>query len=163
MGAAPARGSWGILEILMQRFGTTVVASPMAPIRDLPMIVFADDDDDDAFLLERLLRQAGVRNPLRRFHDGEEIVQYLEGASALPCMVFLDLKMPKLIGFDVLSWIRKEPRLAGVKVYMMSGGREPRDETTAERLGADDYFTKFPPPEVLADLVGSECSGRSRA
>jgi CheY-like chemotaxis protein len=68
-------------------------------------------------------------------------------------VVFLDIKMPKLDGFEVLRWIRKQGDLATLPVVMLSGSDEPRDLRRAVELGATRYVIKHPPPEVIAELM----------
>jgi DNA-binding response OmpR family regulator len=73
--------------------------------------------------------------------------------------VFLDVKMPELDGFQTLRWIRGEERLNGVSVVMLSGSGEARDTELAQRLGADAYLVKYPPPDVFARLVADAGRG----
>jgi CheY-like chemotaxis protein len=105
-------------------------------------ILIADDDVDDLFFARRSLQKAGVSGEIRTCSDGREVVVWLEQAmqqpeGLLPRIVFLDVKMPELDGFQTLRWIRGEERLNGVSVVMLSGSGEARDTELARRLGSD--------------------------
>ena len=123
------------------------------------VILVADDDADDLFLMRRLLAKAGIKNPVISCRNGDEVVSFLRLAASAsekavrPCVVFLDIKMPKLDGFEVLRWIRKQGALANLPVVMLSGSDEPRDLRRATELGATRYVIKHPPPEVIAELM----------
>lgn len=75
-----------------------------------PVVLLVEDSDDDAFFFVRALEKAGTICSLQRAVDGAEAVNFLRNALAaprekFPRVVFLDLKMPLLNGFEVLEWI----------------------------------------------------------
>src|SRR5580765_2760140 len=80
-------------------------------------ILVAEDNPDDAFLLKRAFAQAGINVRLDFVQDGEQVIHYLKGengygdreAHPFPVLLLLDLKMPRLDGFDVLEWLRQQP------------------------------------------------------
>ena len=129
------------------------------------VILVADDDADDLFLIRRLLTKAGVKNPVMDFRNGDELVSFLRPVAAAaekngrPCVLFLDIKMPKVDGFEVLRWIRKQSAFANLPVVMLSGSDEPRDIKKATELGATRYLIKHPPVEVVSRLV-AEWTGK---
>ena len=135
----------------------------------LAPIMMVDDDDDDVALFSRRLKQAGIKNPLLHFRNGGDaflfLKQFCEGdktKATLPVVLFLDVNMQGLSGFDVLVWSRQQPELAGMKIFMLSGAREEWDSQIATKLGADDYLEKFPEPHALAGLLSSMCVIPSR-
>src|SRR5438128_10999889 len=83
-------------------------------------ILLVEDDEGDILLLRRAFRNARIANPLIEVRDGQAAIQYLSGDGdfaertryPLPFLILLDLRMPKLSGFEVLAWIRDEPALA---------------------------------------------------
>jgi CheY-like chemotaxis protein len=132
----------------------------MIPDPSLPPIMIVDDDEDDMLLLARRLQAAGVRNRLLNFRNGGEAFLFLkpfcppaESRGKLPAIMFLDVNMPGLSGFDVLAWVRQQPALANMKVFMLSGANEAWDAQIATKLGADEYLLKFPPAESLTALL----------
>ncbi len=134
----------------------------MKPDRALPPLMMVEDDQDDALLFARRLKEAGVPNPLLHFRNGGDAFMYLKqfcvGEKPLeerPCLVFLDVNMPNLSGFDVLAWARQQPALRGLKIVMLSGATEPWDAKIAAKLGADDYLMKFPDAAKLTSVLRS--------
>lgn len=126
------------------------------PTASLPPILVADDESSDVFFLRRALLKAGVPNPIIGVADGEELLAFLNGATfggLIPCALFLDIKMPRMGGFDALAAIRRHPSLAGLKVIMLTGSDLQADVDRAKDLGADAFLTKFPPPEKLATVL----------
>src|SRR3954470_2167935 len=128
----------------------------------LPPLMLVDDDDNDALLVARRFKQAGIANPLIHFRNGGDAFLFLkqfcppdETQIQLPAVMFLDVNMPGLSGFDVLIWARQQATLDGMKIVMLSGAEEEYDAAIAAKLGADDYLVKFPEPSVFADLIAA--------
>src|SRR4051812_32041795 len=128
----------------------------------LPPLMLVDDDDNDALLVARRLKQAGIAHPLIHFRDGADAFLFLkqfcppeETQIQLPAVMFLDVNMPGLSGFDVLIWARQQAALDRMKIVMLSGANEEWDAAIAAKLGADDYLIKFPPGEVFTQLIES--------
>jgi CheY-like chemotaxis protein len=125
------------------------------------VILVADDDENDAFFIERALKDAQVANPLRRVRDGEEAIAYLKGEDGysdrekfpLPHLMLLDLKMPRKNGFEVLEWVRLQPGLKRLPVIILTSSREDADINRAYDLGANTYLVKPAKPESLLDMA----------
>ena len=125
-------------------------------------ILVAEDDPTDAFFFQRAFRRAGIPVTLHFVRDGQEVIDYIEGAGGYgdrtvypqPQLLLLDLRMPKLDGFDVLKWIRKRPDLAHILVVLFSSSDEPRDISRAYDLGANWYMVKPHSMEELTGMVG---------
>lgn len=130
------------------------------------VILVADDDPNDLFLLRRRFSKAGLKNPVVCFRDGTELVTFLRpialsGENGVrPVAIFLDIKMPGLDGFEVLRWIRRQRALKEIPVVVLSGSDEPRDVKRATELGAVRFVIKHPPPEIFARLVTELCVER---
>lgn len=124
-------------------------------------ILLVEDNEDDAFLMQRALKSAGISNPLQLVEDGHEAVEYLSGHGQysnreqhpVPAIVFLDLKLPLKRGLDVLAWIRSQPELKGLIVVVLTSSNEPSDLREAYRLGANSYIVKPPTASQLLDLA----------
>jgi len=126
-------------------------------------ILVADDDQNDAFLLKRAFVRAGINTPMNFVEDGEQAVSYLEGrapfadrqAFPLPNLVLMDLKMPRMDGFEVLRWVRRQPVLRRLPVLVFSSSADHRDVDLAYELGASGYAVKPSKHDELQDLVVS--------
>lgn len=132
------------------------------------LILQVEDSEDDVFMMKRVLKKAGVENPLRVVWDGQEAMDYLSAAvdpkrrdeNPLPFLVLLDLKLPYRDGFEVLEWIRKQEALREVTVAMLTGSGETRDRQRALALGARAYLVKPASIDDIRRLLGSlEASG----
>jgi CheY-like chemotaxis protein len=125
------------------------------------IVLLVEDSDDDAFFFERAFANAGVSGLLIHVSNGGEAIKYLESATRDSLdlfqshVVFLDLKMPILNGFDVLKWIRE--RGIAVEVVVLSGSDIESDMEQARALGAADYLVKpILPPELKKRLMREE-------
>lgn len=121
-------------------------------------ILQVEDDPNDVFFLQKAMTKAGVLNPIQVMSDGQEAIDYLKGAGKFfdrakfpfPCLVLLDLKLPYVMGLDVLSWIRSQVGTA-LPVIMFSASAEDADIVTSYRLGANAFLTK---PSEASKLEG---------
>jgi CheY-like chemotaxis protein len=128
-----------------------------------PPILYAEDDENDAFLMQRAFNQAGIANPLRIVEDGRSAMQYLAGTGAgvdhqshpAPCLILLDLKMPGQSGFDVLQWVRTQPATCTLPVIVLTSSSQDSDIHRAYLLGANGYLIKPGKPEELLAIVKS--------
>jgi two-component system response regulator len=123
-------------------------------------ILQVEDDPNDVFLLQHAMRKMGVTNPLQIASDGRQAIDYLKGAGKftdrgrfpLPCLVLLDLKLPYVMGLEVLRWIRQQPGPA-LPVVMLTASAEDADIATAYGLGANAFLTKPSEASKLEDMV----------
>ncbi len=123
-------------------------------------VLIAEDDAGDVFLLQRAFAAAQVPASLHFVRDGQEAIDYLEGESEfgdrktypLPDLMLLDLKMPRLNGFDVLSWVRQQPGLKRL-VTILTSSDQPQDINRAYDLGANSYLLKPHSSNELSELV----------
>jgi CheY-like chemotaxis protein len=120
------------------------------------VFLLVEDDEDDVFFMKRAFDHAALRNPLHVVTSGEQAIDYLTGKNGyedrqkfpLPNVIFLDLKMPGLNGFDVLKWIRSEQK-SDVRIAVLTSSPEEIDRRKARELGADCYLLKPPDPSML--------------
>lgn len=131
-------------------------------MREQALILLVEDREDDVLLLRRSFQKAGIGNPIQVVGNGEEAINYFSGTGRysnreefpLPELVLLDLKMPKVDGFEVLRWVRSQPELAGLRVVVLSSSESIRDVNLAYALGANSFLVK---PADFNDFV--ELSG----
>jgi CheY-like chemotaxis protein len=124
-------------------------------------ILLVEDDENDVFFFKRAAKLAGMMNPLHVAQDGQQAIDYLKGTGAyadrtqfpLPSLVLLDLKLPHVMGLDVLKWIRAQPELQTVIVIVFTSSRLAPDIDTAYRLGANSYVTKPATPGRLQAML----------
>jgi len=124
-------------------------------------VLVAEDSDDDALLLTRAFRKAGIGKPVHVCRDGQEMIDYLSGADKfkdrttypLPSMLLVDLKMPKVNGFEVLAWLKENESLRDLRAAVLSSSDHPSDMKRAYELGASYYFVKPNVPEELTAMV----------
>jgi two-component system response regulator len=113
----------------------------------VPTVLLVEDDDDDVDVTLLAFKRAGLSN-VAIARDGVEALQYLHGRPPeeapppLPKVVFLDLRMPRLDGFQVLKALRTHPRTAFLPVVVLTASREPRDLEESYAAGANSYVRK---------------------
>src|SRR6266404_974484 len=125
-------------------------------------ILQVEDDPNDVFLLQHALTKMGVANPIQIARDGQQAIDYLQGAGKFadrakfpfPCLVLLDLKLPYVMGLDVLGWIRKHPGTA-LTVVMLTASGEDADIAAAYGLGANGFLVKPSESGKFEDMVKS--------
>ena len=124
------------------------------------IILLAEDEPNDALLIERALLRADIHNPVMVVRDGQEAIDYLEGIGPfadreqfpLPTLALLDIKMPKKNGLEVLEWVRHNGS-GGLKlmpVIIMSSSSIQEDIDRAYQLGVNAYLVK---PTAFDKLV----------
>jgi CheY-like chemotaxis protein len=112
-------------------------------------ILQVEDDPNDVYLFQHAMTKAGVTNPIQVAVDGQQAIDYLQGIGKFedrekypfPFLVLLDLKLPYVMGLDVLKWIRKQ-RGTDLTVLMLTASGEEADVQSAYRLGANGFLTK---------------------
>ena len=114
-------------------------------------ILLVEDDLNDIFLVKRAFKMARSQNPLQVVTDGQEAIQYLRGDGKysdrrtypLPKLIVMDIKMPRLSGFEVLEWVKGDGKpLRRIPVVIVSSSGNPADVNRAYELGANAYMVK---------------------
>src|SRR5271170_3881829 len=98
-------------------------------------VLLVEDNQDDVFVMKMACQRTGIPHLLRVVTDGVMAVDYLSGIGdyadrtvhPLPDVVFLDIKMPKRDGHEVLKWIRAQPALKNLPVVMLTGSVQSAD------------------------------------
>ena len=104
-------------------------------------ILLVEDNPDDEALTVMALR--GVPATLEVARDGQEAMDYLTSdGKALPRLVLLDLKLPKIGGLEVLRRIREDDRTRLTPVVVLTSSNAPNDVVASYRLGANSYVRK---------------------
>lgn len=112
-------------------------------------ILLAEDDPRDAQLTTRALAESKAPDDVVIARDGAETLDYLfgralasHGSRTRPCVVLLDLKMPKVNGLEVLRTIKNDPHLRTIPVVMLTSSRQEQDVAESYQLGANAYVVK---------------------
>jgi CheY-like chemotaxis protein len=129
------------------------------------VILLVDDDEVDVLMFRRALAQAKLAYPLAVAREGQQALDYLAGAGKfadrskhpLPSYVLLDLKLPKVSGLEVLSWMKRSEAVKDIPVAILSGSAEGNDIERSKGLGIDEYLVKpagFPDLQALIERLG---------
>jgi two-component system, response regulator len=106
-------------------------------------ILLVEDSADDQELISRALKRANVQNPIVIANDGQEALYLLHGTGKpLPALVLLDLKLPRINGFEVLAKLRADPRTRNLPVVVLSSSSEMEDINQSYDIGANSYIRK---------------------
>jgi len=105
-------------------------------------ILLVEDNSDDRELTLCAFQQSGVANEVAIARDGAEALAWLRDAPALPAVVLLDLKLPKIDGLEVLRRIRADPRAHLLPVVILTTSKEQQDVVQSYSLGANSYIRK---------------------
>jgi len=123
-------------------------------------ILIAEDDDGHAELVVEQLQNAGVSCPFRRFHDGQEVLDLLLPADGepgwdreSPCLVLLDINMPRVDGLTVLRRLKGDPATRGIPVIMLTTTDDPGEVAACYGLGCNLYITKPVEFEAFAETL----------
>ena len=129
-------------------------------ITETKTILQVEDDLNDVLFLRRAMEKVGVANPIQIVTDGQEAIDYLQGAGKFfdrvifpfPCLVLLALKLPYVMGLDVLKWIRNQPGTV-LPVVILSASAHEADIAGAYRLGANAFLRKPFESRQLVDIA----------
>jgi two-component system, response regulator len=114
------------------------------------VILLVEDNPDDEALTLRALKKNNISNEVVVAHDGSEALDYLFGegmyagrdTQIVPQVVLLDLKLPKVDGFDVLRKMRADDRTKRLPVVILTSSNEEQDRISGYDLGANSYVRK---------------------
>src|SRR5207248_9188486 len=124
-------------------------------------VLLAEDDRDEVFLLRWAFRQAGLPHHIIYVPDGVAMIEYLNGDAPfgdwaqypLPQLLLLDLKMPRVNGFEVLAWLGTHPEFSALPALVLSSSVFQADSDKARDLGAREFLTKPHDVEELVTLL----------
>lgn len=125
------------------------------------IILLVDDNPDDVFLAQRALKKSNIANEVVVAMNGEEALDYLFGTGKyagrnlreMPVVILLDLKMPKLDGFEVLKQVRGNPITKLLPVVILTASKEDVDLVKSYVTGCNAYVSKPVDFNQFADAV----------
>jgi two-component system, response regulator len=124
-------------------------------------ILLVEDNPDDEELTLVGLKKSGVLNDVHIVRDGEEALDFLFASGdyrnrdpkEIPAVILLDLKLPKMGGFDILHQIRSNPLTSCVPVVILTSSSEEEDVVASYKMGANSFLRKPVEFDRFADAV----------
>jgi CheY-like chemotaxis protein len=123
------------------------------------VILIADDDPGHVRLIERNLQRAGLTNPIERFENGQEILDFLfrrgnhQRAEETHYLLLLDIRMPRVDGVEALRQIKADPELKKIPVIMLTTTDDPREVERCHELGCNNYIVKPVDYEKFSEAI----------
>jgi CheY-like chemotaxis protein len=114
-------------------------------MKDMRRILIIEDNVDDEELLRRELRKAQLDEHIQVIRDGGQAMEYLtdeHSDSARLAAIFLDLRLPKVHGLQILKAVRAQERLREVPIIVLTSSNAPEELAECERLGVTCFVTK---------------------
>jgi CheY-like chemotaxis protein len=106
-------------------------------------ILLLEDDRVDAMTVKRALGELGVSNPLEVRGNGEEGLEYLrDEASSPPCIILLDLNMPRMNGIEFLQTVKRDEKLRRIPVVILTTSQAEQDKVASFDLSVAGYIVK---------------------
>jgi CheY-like chemotaxis protein len=129
-------------------------------MRSEVIILIADDDLGHSRLIEKNLRRAGLHNPIERFENGQEILDFLfrrgtgrHRGVENSYLLLLDIRMPQVDGVEVLRQIKTADELKKIPVIMLTTTDDPREVARCHGLGCSNYLVKPVDYDKFADAI----------
>lgn len=130
------------------------------PMTHEVMILIADDDAGHARLIEKNLQRIGLHNPILRFENGQDILDFLfrrgkgpQRTTDTAYLLLLDIRMPKVDGVEVLRQIKADADLRKLPVTMLTTTDDPREVERCHALGCSNYIVKPVDYEKFSEAI----------
>jgi CheY-like chemotaxis protein len=117
------------------------------------LFLLADDDHDDAELFAEALQSIDKSVTFRHVEDGQAVFSLLNTMETKPDIIFLDLNMPAMNGWQCLTKLKGDESLKHIPVIMYSTSSNPRDKEIARELGAHGFITKPSDFKLLKQML----------
>jgi CheY-like chemotaxis protein len=125
------------------------------PVRKRLKILLVEDNEADVWLFCEAFETLQIQHDIQVVRDGEAALNLLTGPNrtdAPPEIILLDINMPKIDGFAVLTTVRANPELRAIPIIILTSSRDQQDIRRAHELGANSYMYKS--ISDFSDLVG---------
>lgn len=129
-------------------------------MREEVEIIIADDDAGHARLVEKNFARVGLHNPVRRFENGQEVLDFLfrrgtgpQRENDMAYLLLLDIRMPKVDGVEVLRQVKEDEALRKLPVIMLTTTDDPREIERCHLLGCNNYIVKPVDYEKFAEAI----------
>jgi len=112
-------------------------------MNNIKPILLAEDDHVDIMTVRRACKQLNVLNELVVANNGEEVICYLNNPKVpLPCLIILDINMPKMNGLECLKILKQHSVYKSIPVFILSSSREQQDVDSSFSGGISGYILK---------------------
>jgi CheY-like chemotaxis protein len=109
------------------------------------ILLVAEDEDGHFALIHKNLRRAGLKNQILRFTDGQQVLDYFDSndkQNHSPCILLLDLRLPKVSGMEILNYLKTKPEFKRVPIIVLTTANAPQDVERCHELGCSLYIIK---------------------
>jgi len=122
-------------------------------------ILLVDDDKVDTMAVRRSFRELRIANPVIEARNGIEALECLRGENGhekllSPCLVLLDLNMPRMGGIEFLDELRSDPSLHCTLVFVLTTSAAEEDRMRAYDKNVAGYVLKHSPGQSFLDSIG---------
>jgi CheY-like chemotaxis protein len=120
------------------------------------VILVAEDEDGHFALIQRNLYRAGLENTIIRFNDGQQALDFFQNDASKQYskyILLLDLRMPKVSGFEVLAFMKSDPHLKTIPIIILTTANTPQDIQRCHELGCALYIVKPVEYETLVEAI----------
>lgn len=127
-------------------------------------ILLVEDDDVDVMTVKRCFKQLKISNQLLLAGNGEEALLLLSQADiTAPCVILLDINMPKMNGLELLHYLKTSSHLKRIPVVMLTSSKEKSDVDKCFELGVAGYMVKPVEYEQFVDMIKLLCAYWSKS
>lgn len=119
-------------------------------------ILLIDDDLDDAVLFREALEEINPEIRFNHFEDGTDALQKLNLENSLPDLIFLDINMPVISGWECLDHFKRHSKFADIPIIMYTTSNQQKEKDIAEAMGAVDFITKPDDFRKLKEVLESK-------
>ncbi|MCF7786846.1 MAG: response regulator [Prosthecobacter sp.] len=132
----------------------------MSTMTQEAVIIIAEDDAGHARLIEKNLGRVGLHNPMQRFENGQDVLDFLfrrgpgpHRKSDTAYLLLLDIRMPKVDGVEALRQIKEDASLRKLPVIMLTTTDDPREIEHCHLLGCNSYIVKPVDYDKFAEAI----------
>lgn len=128
-------------------------------MRNSKPVLLIEDDSIDAMTVKRAFKDLNIANPLIIAFNGEEALKYLKNQeNKKPCIMLLDLNMPRMNGFEFMQAVKSDDKLKEIPIVVLTTSKENRDKIESFKLSVAGYMLKRIDYKEFVELIRSICT-----